>query len=99
MIRRAFWLVAGAVLGVAGYRRLSRTARVLASGAHRTTPAPALRAVTRAGRDSRAFVRDFRAGMAEYLDRHPGRPGNTLVGQRARASVRQTGSDNSKDGR
>jgi hypothetical protein len=31
---------------------------------------PARRAASRAGTESAAFVRDVRAGMADYLDRH-----------------------------
>ena len=33
MIRRGFWLAAGATLGVMGYRRVARLARVLGFGA------------------------------------------------------------------
>jgi hypothetical protein len=41
MIRRGFWLVAGATLGISGYRRASRVARSLG---------PAARSLTSAGR-------------------------------------------------
>jgi len=58
MIRRAFWLVAGAVLGITGYRRLTR----LVSAGKASRPSRA------AG--TAAFMRDVRAGMAEYMDRH-----------------------------
>jgi hypothetical protein len=54
MIRRAFWLGLGAVLGIAGYRRLAGMT--------------AVRAVRAAGAGTASFVRDVRAGMAEYLD-------------------------------
>jgi hypothetical protein len=57
MIRRMFWLLAGAALGIAGYRRLARIAsagRGRRRGAARTA----------------AFVRDVRTGMADYMDRH-----------------------------
>ncbi len=65
MIRRAFWLGLGAVLGVAGYRRLSRLGRALTGS--RNGPA-AIRAAGQIGGGTTSFVRDVRAGMAEYLD-------------------------------
>jgi len=58
MIRRAIWLLAGAGLGIAGYRRLARLVR---------TP-KARRPGTATG--TAAFIRDVRAGMAEYMGRH-----------------------------
>lgn len=87
MIRRLFWLLLGAALGIAGYRRVSRAARALlpnggVAGRIGGQPArPALAhgassALTRQayGRSAvsgtASFVRDVRAGMAEYLDRH-----------------------------
>ena len=125
MIRRGFWLAAGALVGVTGYRRMARAARsvtpgrALAPAGQRQVPAGqrqvpgsagrdaavaweqslAVRAAVAIGRDAGAFLRDVRIGMAEYMDRHSGRSGNTLVTQRARASVTGPGSDNSKDGR
>ncbi len=59
MIRRLFWVVLGAAVGIGGYRRVSRAARML-------LPNGGL--VGASG--TAAFVRDVRAGMAEYLDRH-----------------------------
>jgi len=84
MIRRLFWLVLGAALGIAGYRRASRAAKMLLpnSGlAGQVGSRPTLAHGTRSGltRSERgrstasgtaAFVRDVRSGMAEYLDRH-----------------------------
>ena len=118
MIRRGFWLAAGAFLGVTGYRRLARAARSVTPGralapdglrqvagsagrdaAVAWEQSLAVRAAVAIGRDAGAFLRDVRIGMAEYMDRHSGRSGNTLVTQRARASVTGPGSDNSKDGR
>ena len=55
MIRRAIWLVAGAVLGIAGYRRLGRL----------VTTGQARRRGGAAG-----FAREVRTGMAEYMERH-----------------------------
>jgi hypothetical protein len=57
VIRRTFWLTLGAVLGVAGYRRLAALGRSL--------PAPLrVKELTR-------FASDVREGMALYANRHP----------------------------
>jgi hypothetical protein len=83
MIRRVFWLVLGATLGVSGYRRVARLARALGargpqSGAGVLARRPeitgrrVLAGAARAGRSTAegvAFVRDVRVGVAEYLDR------------------------------
>lgn len=58
MIRRLFWLVLGAVLGITGYRRATALARAV-------SPAGAARGLTR-------FVADVRDGMDLYLERPPG---------------------------
>ncbi|HUZ22214.1 MAG TPA: hypothetical protein VMV07_00455 [Streptosporangiaceae bacterium] len=94
MIRRAFWLVLGATLGVSGYRRARRLARALAPAARGPQPgaAPAARrpqltgrrvlaGAARAGRSTAegvAFVRDVREGMAEYLNRQEQQAGATF---------------------
>ena len=83
MIRRLVWLAAGAVLGITGYRRLTRAAKSLLPpgnvlallGRRPEGPGPAGRTTARAqardaGAGTVAFVRDVRIGMAEYLDRH-----------------------------
>jgi hypothetical protein len=77
MIRRSFWLATGAVLGITGDRRVTRTARALLPHGdllgqlqRRAGPAAAGRRPSRAGTETIAFVRDVRAGMADYLDRH-----------------------------
>ena len=78
MIRRGFWLVAGAAIGVAGYRKATRLARTLTgqpsvarltqgSGAS-VTPRPAR--LGTGARSAAAFVRDVRAGMADYRAEH-----------------------------
>ncbi|HEY5018325.1 MAG TPA: hypothetical protein VIJ82_06600 [Streptosporangiaceae bacterium] len=78
MIRRGFWLGLGAVLGVTGYRRVTRLARTLAPAPREPRPAAGaggrrvLAGAARAGHSTAegvAFVRDVREGMAEYLDR------------------------------
>jgi hypothetical protein len=78
MIGRAIWLVLGAVLGITGYRRVTRAARALLPHGELLGPAnrrsaaatPARRPASRAGTETVAFVRDVRTGMADYLDRH-----------------------------
>jgi hypothetical protein len=98
VIRRGFWLVTGAVLGVTGYRKATQLARTL-TGAQPLTPARPLTgtrpltaarpltgarpqrplrsassgssAVTRVA-SAAVFIRDMRAGMAEYWDLHRG---------------------------
>lgn len=79
MIRRIIWLVAGAVLGIAGYRRVTRAAKALVPSGDLLTPlgrriAGSARGQRvperRAGAGTAAFVRDVRTGMAEYMDRH-----------------------------
>jgi hypothetical protein len=90
MIRRGFWLTAGVVLGVTGYRRVTRLASALA-----VPPSPGIRSLPGTGpttgpqllappkpRRSNAarvvaaarFVRDVRDGMAEYRDLHRDEP-------------------------
>lgn len=88
MIRRLFWLLAGALLGVTGYRRATRLARSLRPG---STARPAARAVAAVLGPGRApardgvgpFLADVRDGMDEYLDRHAPRTGPTLDSQPA----------------
>lgn len=102
MIGRFCWLVAGAVLGVTGYRRASRLVRSIRPGnlARQALPAirpggPAARftrpaAARRAAGDRRGiapFARDVRDGMEIYLDRHSGQPGPTLGGQQVAARL------------
>jgi len=84
MIRRATWLIIGAVLGIAGYRRVTRAAKALLPAPDLLTPLTrravggerARRAHRRGtgggagpGAGTAAFARDVRTGMAEYLDR------------------------------
>jgi hypothetical protein len=96
MIRRGFWLAAGAVLGVTGYRRVMRLARALtfprATGTHSLpgtgpTAGPQMLApprtkshVARAVATAK-FVHDVREGMAEYRDLHRGESDPTLRGR------------------
>ena len=102
MIRRLFWLIAGVLLGVTGYRRVTRLARVLApggAGGRRVTPArPEARDLVRG---AAAFAHDVREGMELYTDRHPRLAGRTLEGQQTRAHRPGSafGVDNAKEGR
>jgi hypothetical protein len=105
MIRRGFWLVLGAALGVTGYRRAGRLARAMLPGRR---PAGRLAVGGTGGTGgTAAFLRDVRDGMDEYLDRHPRYPGPTLEGQqvpgRPRAGQSRLqeypGIDYAKDGR
>lgn len=91
MIRRLFWLVAGAVLGVSGYRRASRLARAIRPVAGRGAgpagrgPGPGGASKRRRSwaRGTARFAGDVREGMELYLDRHPGSAGRSLGGQQA----------------
>lgn len=97
MIRRLFWMTAGALLGVTGYRRVSRLARAVTAGAR-----PSDRTHKRARGDlasggwarrgwahgAALFARDVRDGMELYANRHPLLAGRTLEGQQARAERR-----------
>jgi hypothetical protein len=67
VIRRLFWLVLGAVLGVAGYRRLTALARSV-------SPAGRAQALGR-------FATDVREGMQIYAERQTGDGPSTLEGQ------------------
>ena len=68
MIRRLFWLVLGAVLGVTGYRKATAFARAL-------RPAPRASGLAE-------FAADVREGMALYMERQAGPPASTLEGHR-----------------
>jgi hypothetical protein len=94
MIRRGFWLVTGAAIGVAGYRKAARLGRTLtaqpaparlgstarvrpgsagpaALAGARRAPVPSWPARLAGGaRSTAGFVRDVRAGMAEYRAGH-----------------------------
>ena len=93
MIRRLFWLIAGVLLGVTGYRRATRLARAFALGGRGGRAAPGSRragmAATPHGRDlmrgAAEFAHDVREGMELYTDRHPRLAGRTLEGQQTRA--------------
>jgi hypothetical protein len=116
MIRRATWLIFGAIIGIAGYRRLGQLARSLsprrfallgrrqADGTLSRLEAGGLAGrpplALAPGTGVRAFASDVRDGMAEYMARHGGLSGNSLLRQQARPSLRAIPrSDNPQDGR
>jgi hypothetical protein len=74
MIRRAFWLGAGAAAGIMGYRRVSALGqRFSLSGARKPGSdlrKPDLRKQRHAVRDTIRFARDVREGMDIYQSRH-----------------------------
>jgi hypothetical protein len=70
MMRRLFWLVLGAVLGVTGYRKATTIVRSL-------RPAPRASALGQ-------FAADVREGMAVYMERQAQPPPSTLEGHRRR---------------
>jgi len=106
MMRRLFWMIAGALLGVTGYRRVSRLARAVTAGDRRgAAPGrPRGRDFTRGdrthgpwthrgwARSAARFARDVRDGMELYTNRHPQLAGRTLEGQQTSA-VRQVQAD------
>jgi hypothetical protein len=90
VIRRLFWLLAGAVLGVTGYRRAGRLARSLSPASAIRPAGRVLGAVARPGTAGAArrgaaaapgrvapFLADVRDGMEIYLDRHATAPEDT----------------------
>jgi len=93
MIRRGFWLTAGAVTGIWGYRRAAAAGRrVSASLNPGGTPkaADTRMAARRARRGAVAlaiqtyrFTRDVREGMELYTARHPAPAGSTLSTDRS----------------
>jgi hypothetical protein len=66
MIRRTFWLGAGAAAGILGYRRVSALGRRLSgtlAGTGGVAGSPT--------RGTLRFARDVREGMDLYISRHP----------------------------
>ena len=94
MIRRGFWLTAGAVTGIYGYRRVSAIGRRLSGRLNPASLNPArpgvspsrearLARAARRGtlglaRETYRFTRDVREGMELYAARHSAPAGSTL---------------------
>ena len=90
MIRRGFWLTAGVVLGVTGYRRVTRLASALygdqppgtrslpgtgpTAGPQMLAPPTPRRSNAARVVAAARFVQDVREGMAEYRDLHRDEP-------------------------
>ena len=77
MIRRGFWLLAGAAGGIMGYRRVSSLTRQVSEtlGARRDRPAGVRR---HWARETIRFTRDVREGMDLYSVRQAARQKPTL---------------------
>ena len=112
MIRRGFWLTAGAVAGIYGYRRVSAVGRRLSASLNPASPGPGTARVaqgaTRArpgaiavARETLRFTRDVREGMELYRARHSVPAGSTLSTDREtdRGTNRETdhGTDRETD--
>ena len=71
MIRRGFWLLAGAAGGIMGYRRVSSLTRQVSEtlGARSQRQQAAVR--RHWAREAIRFTRDVREGMDLYSARHP----------------------------
>ena len=82
MIRRGFWLLAGAAGGIMGYRRVSSLSRQVSEtlGARQKQPGSAKRRSAKRhwARETVRFTRDVREGMDLYLSRQGPRQGPTL---------------------
>jgi hypothetical protein len=97
MIRRGFWLTAGAVTGIYGYRRVSALGRRLSASLNPAGRAPgetrgpgetrlangARRGAISMARETYRFTRDVREGMDLYTARHSLRAGSTLSTDRS----------------
>jgi hypothetical protein len=98
MIRRGFWLTAGAVTGIWGYRRVAAAGRRLSASLTpggtlkladpgsraRLTSRRARRGAVSLARETYHFTRDVREGMELYMARHQAPAGSTLSTDRTR---------------
>ena len=113
MIRRGFWLTAGAITGIYGYRRVSAIGRRLSASLNLAGPGVSVTQDARLARRRAAvpsalaretyrFTRDVREGMELYTARHSAPAGSTLGArdlERARDPHDQTNHDpRPKDG-
>jgi len=86
VIRRGFWLTAGAVTGIYGYRRVSALGRRVSGtlsiaspgAAGALTPRRARRGAVALARETYRFTRDVREGMDLYMARRSAPAGLTL---------------------
>jgi hypothetical protein len=80
MIGRLFWLTLGAVLGVAGYRRLTALARSV-------SPTGRARELARFTADVREGMQLYQQRQPVHMERQPGDRSTTLGGQRGRGEL------------
>ena len=88
MIRRGFWLTAGAVTGIWGYRRVAAAGRRVSASLTpggtlkladtRMASRRARRGAVVLARETYRFTRDVREGMELYTALHSAPPGSTL---------------------
>ena len=74
MIRRTFWLGAGAAAGIMGYRRVSAAGRKV----HGTVAGKTPRSALGMARETVRFTRDVREGMDLYMARQNRHGASTL---------------------
>lgn len=100
MIRRGFWLTAGVVTGVYGYRRVSTLGRQLSgrlnlsglsglSGLSAPARSRSRRGAVAVASQTYRFTRDVREGMELYRLAHSAPAGSTLSTDRARGANRE----------
>ena len=98
MIRRGFWLTAGAVAGIYGYRRVSAVGRRLSASLNPASPRTGKVSAARPGaiavaRETFRFTRDVREGMELYRARHSVPAGPTLSTDRGTDRETDRGTD------
>jgi hypothetical protein len=71
MIRRGFWLLAGAAGGIIGYRRASSLTRQVSETLGTRPKRPGVVKRRHWARETIRFTRDVREGMDLYMSRHP----------------------------
>jgi hypothetical protein len=106
VIRRAFWLGAGAAAGIMGYRRVEAIGRqvsgrvagtVTGAGIRKPVLKRSARGMLRLTRESMRFSRDVREGMDLYMARHNA-PAASTLSTRSTRNTRSADTDD-KDGR
>ena len=103
MIRRGFWLTAGAVTGIYGYRRVSAVGRRLSAsltpGASVQPRVQSARTGTmRLAKQTYRFTRDVREGMELYRLTHSAPAGSTLSTDRTLSTDHTDHDAQPKDG-
>jgi hypothetical protein len=88
VIRRGFWLLAGAAGGIVGYRRVSSLGRQVSEtlGARAKKPGAVKR---HWARETIRFTRDVREGMDLYSVRHPRGERSSLDSDRGDRGARE----------